>query len=135
MDKLQINGGIPLEGEVRISGAKNAALPMMCAALLSEQPLRLANVPHLMDTATMAKLLGQLGAGVERAENELVLNSKAISNPALISIGDLSPPCRWAGAVGGGAFQATPGGGEGSSGGGRNAISVWDRTSTSTRAV
>ena len=81
MDKLRVTGGRPLEGEVRISGAKNAALPMMCAALLSEQPLRLANVPHLMDTATMAKLLGQLGAGVERAENDLVLNSKAISNP------------------------------------------------------
>jgi len=81
MDKLRVTGGRPLEGEVRISGAKNAALPMMCAALLSAQPLRLANVPRLMDTATMAKLLGQLGAGVERAENELVLNSKAISNP------------------------------------------------------
>src|SRR5258705_5974237 len=81
MDRLIVTGGRPLEGEVRISGAKNAALPMMCAALLSEQPLRLANVPRLMDTATMAKLLGQLGAEVERSENEWVLHAKALSNP------------------------------------------------------
>src|SRR5947207_6535495 len=81
MDKLRVIGGRPLEGEVRISGAKNAALPMMCAALLSDQPLRLANVPRLMDTATMAKLLGQLGAEVERSEDEWVLHAKALSNP------------------------------------------------------
>jgi len=81
MDKLRVTGGRPLEGEVRISGAKNAALPMMCAALLSDQPLRLANVPRLMDTATMARLLGQLGAGVERSEDEWVLHSRTISNP------------------------------------------------------
>ena len=81
MDKLRVTGGRPLEGEVRISGAKNAALPMMCAALLSDQPLRLANVPRLMDTATMAKLLGQLGAEVERTENEWVLHSRTLSNP------------------------------------------------------
>jgi UDP-N-acetylglucosamine 1-carboxyvinyltransferase len=81
MDKLRVTGGRPLEGEVRISGAKNAALPMMCAALLSDKPLRLSNVPRLMDTATMAKLLGQLGAQVERSENEVVLNSRAISSP------------------------------------------------------
>ena len=61
MDKLRIRGGRPLEGEVRVSGAKNAALPIMCAALLTDQPLRLSNVPHLMDTRTMAKLLRQMG--------------------------------------------------------------------------
>ena len=53
MDKLRIRGGRPLEGEVQISGAKNAALPIMCAALLSEQPLRLTNVPYLMDVRTV----------------------------------------------------------------------------------
>src|SRR5580765_8115711 len=81
MDKLRVTGGRPLEGEVRISGAKNAALPMMGAALLSDKPLLLSNVPRLMDTATMAKLLGQLGTVVERSENQVILNSKVISNP------------------------------------------------------
>ena len=61
MDKLRIRGGRPLEGEVRISGAKNAALPIMCASLLTSEPLRLANVPQLMDVRTMAKLLRQMG--------------------------------------------------------------------------
>ena len=81
MDKLKVIGGRPLEGEVRISGAKNAALPIMCAALLSAQPLRLSNVPRLMDTATMAKLLGQLGVEVDRSGEDLVLTAKTISNP------------------------------------------------------
>ena len=57
MDKLRIRGGKPLEGELAVSGAKNAALPIMCAALLTEKPLSLANVPRLMDISTMAKLL------------------------------------------------------------------------------
>ena len=61
MDKLRISGGRPLEGEVAVSGAKNAALPIMCAALLTEKPLALSNVPRLMDVATMAKLLGRMG--------------------------------------------------------------------------
>ena len=65
MDKLRIRGGRRLEGEVRISGAKNAALPIMCAALLTDQPLRLSNVPQLMDVRTMAKLLRQMGVGAE----------------------------------------------------------------------
>src|SRR5260221_7406261 len=81
MDKLRITGGRPLEGEVRISGAKNAALPIMCAALLSARPLAIANVPRLMDTSTMIKLLGQLGAERERADNEVVLQAKTIPQP------------------------------------------------------
>ncbi|MGE3162272.1 MAG: UDP-N-acetylglucosamine 1-carboxyvinyltransferase [Burkholderiales bacterium] len=64
MDKLRIAGGRPLEGEVRVSGAKNAALPIMAAALLTEEPLELENVPRLMDVRTMAKLLAQMGVGV-----------------------------------------------------------------------
>ena len=66
MDKLRIVGRRPLEGEVRVSGAKNAALPIMCAALLTGQPLRLANVPRLMDVSTMVKILGGMGVAVER---------------------------------------------------------------------
>ena len=61
MDKLKITGGRPLEGTVQISGAKNAALPIMCAALLSAQPLRLTSVPRLMDISTLVKLLAQMG--------------------------------------------------------------------------
>jgi len=64
MDKLLIRGGTPLSGEVRISGAKNAALPIMCAALLSAAPLRLANVPHLRDVTTLLNLLGGMGVAV-----------------------------------------------------------------------
>jgi UDP-N-acetylglucosamine 1-carboxyvinyltransferase len=68
MDKLLIRGGQRLHGEVLISGAKNAALPELCAALLSPEPLLLTNVPKLQDVATTLKLLRQLGAQAERAE-------------------------------------------------------------------
>ena len=68
MDKLLIHGGVPLTGEVRISGAKNAALPIMCAALLSDAPLRLTNVPHLQDVTTLLNLLGGMGVAVSLAE-------------------------------------------------------------------
>ena len=64
MDKLVIQGGIPLHGEVRISGAKNAALPILCAGLLAEAPLRLTNVPHLRDVTTTLALLGHMGVQV-----------------------------------------------------------------------
>ena len=65
MDKLVIQGGEPLNGEVRISGAKNAALPILCAGLLAEQPLRLSGVPHLRDVTTMLELLGHVGMRIE----------------------------------------------------------------------
>jgi UDP-N-acetylglucosamine 1-carboxyvinyltransferase len=61
MDKLIIQGGAPLSGEVRVSGAKNAALPLMCAALLTSDELTLSNVPHLRDVSTMVRLLSQMG--------------------------------------------------------------------------
>jgi UDP-N-acetylglucosamine 1-carboxyvinyltransferase len=61
MQKLAIQGGTPLRGEVRISGAKNAALPIMCAGLLTADALRLANMPELHDVVTMRKLLEQMG--------------------------------------------------------------------------
>lgn len=62
MDKLIINGGKPLFGDVNISGAKNAALPIMAATILATDNVTLANVPHLKDVTTMMELLGQLGA-------------------------------------------------------------------------
>ncbi|MCX8085507.1 MAG: UDP-N-acetylglucosamine 1-carboxyvinyltransferase [Rhodocyclaceae bacterium] len=66
MDKLLIAGGVPLAGEIAISGAKNAALPLMCAALLTPEPVTLTNVPELNDIATMLKLLAQMGVKVEK---------------------------------------------------------------------
>jgi UDP-N-acetylglucosamine 1-carboxyvinyltransferase len=62
MDKLRIEGGRPLHGKIVIGGAKNAALPLMCAALLTEEKVTLDNVPYLADITTMAKLLVQHGA-------------------------------------------------------------------------
>ena len=61
MNKLLIQGGIPLKGEVRISGAKNAILPIMAGALLADAPVVIENVPHLMDVTTMMELLGGMG--------------------------------------------------------------------------
>jgi UDP-N-acetylglucosamine 1-carboxyvinyltransferase len=82
MDKLKITGGRPLEGEVRMSGAKNAALPILCAALLTDKPLALTNVPSLRDIATMAKLLGEMGVRVEAShDGRMVLHAPAITEP------------------------------------------------------
>ncbi len=67
MDKLIIRGGRRLEGEVAISGAKNAALPELCAALLTEEPVTLANVPQLHDVGTALKLLRNMGVVAERS--------------------------------------------------------------------
>lgn len=67
MDKLVIQGGSPLNGEILVSGAKNAALPILCAALLTDGPLLLGNVPDLHDIATMRKLLAHMGVKIEVA--------------------------------------------------------------------
>tara|TARA_B100000029_G_scaffold430491_1_gene441488 strand:- start:459 stop:1745 length:1287 start_codon:yes stop_codon:yes gene_type:complete len=64
MDRIRITGGIPLEGDIPISGAKNAALPLMAASLLTDEPLQLANLPHLMDISTLANLLTSLGVDI-----------------------------------------------------------------------
>ena len=64
MDRLQISGGTPLEGEVRISGAKNAALPILAATLLVDGPVTVGNVPHLQDVTTTNELLGRMGVTV-----------------------------------------------------------------------
>ncbi len=82
VDKLLIEGGIPLSGEIAISGAKNAALPILCASLLSSEPLHLTNVPRLKDIATMLRLLVQMGVEVEDlGVDGLVLNSRGLDNP------------------------------------------------------
>ncbi|HEY9396489.1 MAG TPA: UDP-N-acetylglucosamine 1-carboxyvinyltransferase [Burkholderiales bacterium] len=82
MDKLAIQGGLPLEGEVRISGAKNAALPLMCAALLTSESLQLSNVPHLRDITTMLRLLGQMGVDVMVCDKQgVTLNASALGEP------------------------------------------------------
>jgi UDP-N-acetylglucosamine 1-carboxyvinyltransferase len=62
MDKLIIQGNIPLQGEIRISGAKNAALPIIAGSLLTAAPVTISNIPHLHDVATIISLLGQMGA-------------------------------------------------------------------------
>ena len=64
MDKLQIHGGVALDGEVRISGAKNATLPILAACLLADGPVIVSNVPHLQDVTTMIELLGRMGVSV-----------------------------------------------------------------------
>ena len=67
---------------MRVSGAKNAALPIMCAALLTQHPLALTNVPRLMDVRTMAKLLGQMGVSVgAQADDKLEIQATTVSNP------------------------------------------------------
>jgi UDP-N-acetylglucosamine 1-carboxyvinyltransferase len=68
VDKLVIQGGVPLTGEVRISGAKNAALPILCAALLTGDTLRVQNIPHLRDVTTTLNLLAQMGVEVSLDE-------------------------------------------------------------------
>jgi UDP-N-acetylglucosamine 1-carboxyvinyltransferase len=64
MDKIVIRGGTPLLGTIPIGGAKNAALPLMAAALLSDEPLRLSNLPHLADISTMAHLMSDMGVSI-----------------------------------------------------------------------
>lgn len=82
MDKLLIQGGYALSGEVAMSGAKNAALPILCASLLSADPLHFTNVPHLNDISTMLRLLGDMGVGVTRdGIDGIVLDGRGLNNP------------------------------------------------------
>ena len=81
MDKLVIVGGYPLHGEITVSGAKNAALPIICAALLAETPLRLSGVPALRDVSTTYQLLKHMGVQVDAdAEGNVVLDAGEISS-------------------------------------------------------
>lgn len=84
MDKISIRGGIPLHGEIKISGAKNAALPLMAACLLSDKPLSLVNIPDLTDISSMSELLTQLGVTIHLEktpdENTMHLCAKDLSS-------------------------------------------------------
>jgi len=84
MDKLRMVGGTPLKGEVAIAGAKNAALPILCACLLTDQPVTLQNVPDLQDVRTMLKLLQEIGVLVTFPDandrNHVVLNAANIKS-------------------------------------------------------
>ncbi|MFO0462919.1 MAG: UDP-N-acetylglucosamine 1-carboxyvinyltransferase [Burkholderiales bacterium] len=80
MQKLKIRGGRTLSGSVRISGAKNAALPIISASLLSQEPLALTNVPQLNDIGTMVKLLTQMGVTAERHAESLTLSAANIAD-------------------------------------------------------
>jgi len=81
MDKLVIQGGQRLRGEIPISGAKNAALPIICAALLTADPLEVDNVPALHDVATMEKLLAQMGVAILRQPGSLKLDAARVDRP------------------------------------------------------
>ena len=84
MDKLRMVGGTPLQGEVLIAGAKNAALPILCACLLTDQPVVLRNVPDLQDVRTMLKLLQEIGVTVDfpsaADRSHMVLNAAVIKS-------------------------------------------------------
>ncbi len=78
MDQLVIAGGQPLTGEVEVSGAKNAALPILCASLLTARPLVVDNVPELRDVGTLLRLLGDMGVLVERAPRRVTLCAESL---------------------------------------------------------
>lgn len=80
MDRLKIEGGYPLNGEIAISGAKNAALPLMCAALLAADRLVLDNVPELHDIASLVDLLENMGAGITRTGAQLAIDAAPVNS-------------------------------------------------------
>ena len=80
MQKIIVTGGARLEGEVRISGAKNAVLPILCATLLAEAPVRITNVPRLHDVLTTAKLLAGLGAGVVHEGDAMTVDPRSVDS-------------------------------------------------------
>ena len=81
MDKLIITGGRTLSGDVRISGAKNAALPVLMASLLTKEPLHVRNVPHLHDITTSMELLGRMGVSLEIDEKlNITANSSTLNS-------------------------------------------------------
>jgi len=82
VDKIRVVGGRPLEGTVRISGAKNASLPALCAALLTDEPVRLRNVPEVRDIRTMGRVLSALGAEVEfRVGGVVEVRARNLTSP------------------------------------------------------
>jgi UDP-N-acetylglucosamine 1-carboxyvinyltransferase len=81
MQKLSIQGGVPLSGEIRVSGAKNAALPILASSLLTASPVRIRNVPLLNDVSTMVALLAQMGVKARREGDAVALDAAQVSNP------------------------------------------------------
>src|SRR5688572_32627014 len=81
MQKLSIQGGVRLAGEVRVAGAKNAALPILAASLLTAAPVRITNVPQLDDVRTMLKLLAGMGVKVDPAPGEVRLDARLVGEP------------------------------------------------------
>lgn len=80
MDRFLITGGVPLNGEVRISGAKNAALPLLAATLLATTPITLTNVPHLKDVSTLIKLIQGLGVSVTYEGDTVTVDTATLDN-------------------------------------------------------
>ena len=80
MQKIVVTGGARLEGEVRISGAKNAVLPILCATLLADEPVRITNVPRLHDVLTTAKLLAGLGAGIDHDGDVMTVDPRSVDS-------------------------------------------------------
>src|SRR5262249_46136779 len=78
LDKLVIVGGTRLDGEVRISGAKNAALPILAATLLADSPVALTNVPRLNDIATTVKLLRRMGVAIDVSDTQVTVDTTGI---------------------------------------------------------
>lgn len=80
MDKFVIEGGKPLKGEIKVSGSKNATLPILAATLLTDEPCEIKNVPKLRDTTTMLKLLKSLGKNVEVSKDKILITSNGTLN-------------------------------------------------------
>ena len=80
MDKFLIQGGNKLEGEVRISGAKNAALPLLAAMILAETPITLKNVPNLKDVNTLVKLIAGLGIKMSYEGDTVIADTSTLDN-------------------------------------------------------
>ncbi len=81
MHKIVVEGGAPLAGEVRISGAKNAVLPILCAGLLADEPLHVSNVPRLHDVKTTLRLLAELGAGIDVDDNfDITIDPRSVNS-------------------------------------------------------
>src|SRR5688572_3445626 len=81
MQKLSIQGGVRLAGEVRVAGAKNAALPILAASLHTAAPVRISNVPQLNDVRAMLKLLERMGVKVDAAPGTVSLDARLVSEP------------------------------------------------------
>src|SRR4051812_31065472 len=81
MQRLSIHGGVPLSGAIRVAGAKNAALPILAASLLTAEPMHITNVPRLNDVRTMVKLLSGMGVAAEPGEHDVRLDASGITQP------------------------------------------------------